>query len=122
MNIIAEYFEKHSIMWEELTEFCTNGAPAMLGSRSGPAPLIQQNNASVITTHCIIHRKASKTLPKNHIGTMKIAIKVVNLIKSSALNTRLLKKLCTEMDLQLQSSRNINLECVGNIFCLKTKL
>lgn len=100
MNTISEYFQKHNIMWGKLVGFCTDGAPAMLGSRSGLATLVKQKNPKVITTHCIIHRQAlaSKTLPGCLNNTMQLAIKVVNVIKSSALNTRLFKKLCTEMD------------------------
>ncbi|XP_022823722.1 SCAN domain-containing protein 3-like [Spodoptera litura] len=100
MNSISEFFEKHNLMWDKLAALCTDGAPAMLGSRSGLATLVKQKNPNVITTHCIIHRQAlaSKTLPGCLNDTLKIAIKIVNLIKSSALNTRLFKKLCTEMD------------------------
>jgi len=58
MNAISEYFQKHSLMWEKLVGFCTDGAPAMLGSRSGLATLVKQKNPKVITTHCIIHRQA----------------------------------------------------------------
>lgn len=100
MNSISEYFEKHNLMWDKLVALCTDGAPAMLGSRSGLATLVKQKNPNVITTHCIIHRQAlaSKTLPECLNDTLQMAIKVVNVIKSSALNTRLFKKLCTEMD------------------------
>jgi len=100
INAISEYFQKHSLMWEKLVGFCTDGAPAMLGSRSGLAMLVKQKNPKVITTHCIIHRQAlaSKTLPGCLNNTLQLAIKVVNVIKSSALNTRLFKKMCTELD------------------------
>ncbi|XP_063216719.1 LOW QUALITY PROTEIN: protein FAM200A-like [Bacillus rossius redtenbacheri] len=101
MNIITGYYQKYVIMWEKLAGFSTDGAPAMLGSHSGLATLIKQSsNPSKLTSHCILHRQAldSKTLPKCLNDTMKLAIKVVNVIKSSALNSRLFKKLCTEMD------------------------
>jgi len=42
MKIILDYFEKHKLMWENLAGFCTDGAPAMLGSRSGLATLVKQ--------------------------------------------------------------------------------
>lgn len=100
MNIISEYFQKHNIMWEKLVGFCTDGAPAMLGSRSGLASLVKKKNSRVITTHCVLHRQAlaAKTLPGCLNDTMQLAIKIVNVVKSSALNTRLFKRLCTEMD------------------------
>ncbi|XP_045470679.1 zinc finger BED domain-containing protein 5-like [Harmonia axyridis] len=100
MNSISEYFEKHNLIWDKLVGLCTDGTPAMLGSRSGLATLIKKKNPKIITTHCIIHRQvlASKTLPVCLNDTLQMAIKVVNVIKSSALNTRLFKKLCTKMD------------------------
>ena len=93
MNTISEYIQKHNIIWEKIVGFCTDGAPAMLGSRSGLATLVKQKNPKAITSHCIIHRQAlaSKTLPGCLNNTMQLAIKVVKVIKSSTLNTRLLK-------------------------------
>lgn len=99
-KIISEYFEIHGIMWEKLAGFCTDGAPAMLGSRSGLATLVKERNPSTLTTHCVIHRQAlaSKTLPEDLANTMKLSIQVVNTVKSSALNTRIFKKLCADLD------------------------
>ncbi|KAK5641078.1 hypothetical protein RI129_009625 [Pyrocoelia pectoralis] len=87
MNIITEYFQNYDIMWEKLAGFCTDGAPAMLGSRSGLATLIKQRNPSALTSHCILHRQAlaSKTLPKCLNNTMQLAIRVVNFIKATVL-------------------------------------
>lgn len=51
MNSISEYFEKHNLMWNKLVALCTDGALAMLGSRSGLATLVKQKNPKVITTH-----------------------------------------------------------------------
>lgn len=100
MDLISQYLEKHGLMWQKLAGFCTDGAPAMLGSRSGLAALIKTKNPSAITTHCVIHRQAlaAKTLPKCFAIAMNTAIKVVNFIKNSALNTRLFKKLCSDMN------------------------
>jgi hypothetical protein len=100
MDAISQYLEKHGLMWQKLAGFCTDGAPAMLGSRSGLAALIKKKNPSAITTHCVIHRQAlaAKTLPECFAITMKTAIKVVNFIKRSALHTRLFKKLCSDMN------------------------
>lgn len=100
MNVISQHLEKHGLMWEKLAGVCTDGAPAMLGSRSGLAALIKTKNPSAITTHCVIHRQAlaAKTLPECFALSMKTAIKVVNFIKKSALNTRLFKQLCSDMN------------------------
>ncbi|XP_067138049.1 protein FAM200C-like [Centruroides vittatus] len=99
MDLISLYLEKHGLMWQKLAGFCSGGAPATLGSNSGLSALIKKNQ-SAITTQCNIHRRASaaKTLPECSAITMKTAIKVVNFIKRSVLNTRLFKKLCCDMN------------------------
>jgi len=67
MKILLDYiFEKHKLMWENLAGFCTDGAPAMLGSCSGLATLVKHKNSTISTTHCTYHQAlASKTLPKD---------------------------------------------------------
>ncbi|KAK9703058.1 hypothetical protein QE152_g29574 [Popillia japonica] len=99
-KIICDYFERHGIEWKRLAGFCTDGAPAMLGSRSGLATLVKEKNPSTVTTHCIIHRQAlaSKTLPVDLSNTMKLAIKMVNAVKSSALNSHIFRKICAALD------------------------
>ena len=50
--------------------------------------------------HCLIHRQAlaSKTLRESLQDVLNIAIKTVNFVKNAALNTRLFRKLCSEMN------------------------
>ncbi|KAK9708560.1 protein of unknown function (DUF4371) [Popillia japonica] len=105
MKIICDYFERHGIEWKRLAGFCTDGAPAMLGSRSGLATLVKEKNPSTVTMHCIIHRQAlaSKTLPEDLSNTMKLAIKMVNAVKSSALNSRIFRKLCAALDSEYET-------------------
>ncbi|KAF2886291.1 hypothetical protein ILUMI_19882 [Ignelater luminosus] len=50
MDVISQYCEKHGLMWQKLAGFCTDGAPAMFGSRSGIAALIKEKNPSAIMT------------------------------------------------------------------------
>lgn len=78
---------------------CTDGAPAMLGSPSGFVKLAKDKNPSIIGSHCVIHRQAlaSKTLPSEIKNVLEICIKVVNTVKSSALNSHLFNILCSEL-------------------------
>ena len=64
MNIFSEFFEKKELSWSALTD----GAPAMLGSKSGFATLVKKKNPDItIIIYSMIHREAlaSKTLPIN---------------------------------------------------------
>ncbi|CAG4975310.1 unnamed protein product [Parnassius apollo] len=54
----------------------------------------------MVSIHCFIHRQAlvSKTLPQKLLQTLDSAIRIVNYIKSSALNSRLFTLLCEDLD------------------------
>jgi len=45
MQIISNYFEYHDLKLEKLVDFCTDGAPAMLGCRSGFATLVKEKKS-----------------------------------------------------------------------------
>ncbi|XP_076038578.1 protein FAM200C-like [Oratosquilla oratoria] len=105
MGLINDFFEDSNISWESLVGVCTDGAPAMLGSRSGFVTLVKQKNPAVESTHCLIHKEvlASRTLPKNFKQHLETVINVVNFIKGSALNTRLFRRLCEGMEADHES-------------------
>ena len=75
----------------------------MLGSKSGFEHLCKKRH---LTFCCFIHREAlaSKTLPCGLQDVLKVTIKIVNFVRSSALHTRLFRKLCENM-----GSEHINL-------------
>ncbi|CAH1987443.1 unnamed protein product [Acanthoscelides obtectus] len=86
-NSISNFVEKNDLDWKKLIGLCTVGAPAMIGVRSGLA-------------RCVIHRQAlaSKTSPKKLRQTLDSATRIVNYIKSSALNSRLFNLVCEDVD------------------------
>ena len=45
MNIFSEFFEKEELSWSALTGICTDGAPAMLGSKLGFATLVKKEES-----------------------------------------------------------------------------
>ena len=100
MKLVTQYFESNYLNWKNLIGVCTDGAPAMLGSRSGFTTLVKSKNPDVVATHCMIHREAlaSKTLLQNLNSLLVDIIKVVNYIKGSALNARLFHQLCDKVD------------------------
>ena len=94
MNSVEDFFKENGLTWDKLAGVCTDGAPAMLGSRSGFISLVKRRNPNVKGVHCIIHKQAlaSKTLPQNFNWQLQ------SIIKGSALNTRLFRKLCDTME------------------------
>lgn len=99
-NSISEFIQKNDFDWNKLIRLCTDGASAMIGVRSGLAQKLKEKNPTLVSTHCVIHRQAlaSKTLPQNLRQSLDLAIKNVNYIKSSALNSRLFTLLCEDLD------------------------
>ncbi|KAM4697851.1 zinc finger BED domain-containing protein 5-like [Rhinophrynus dorsalis] len=96
----GSFLEKHEISWEKVCGVCTDGAPAMLGCRSGFQRLVLNESPKVIGSHCMIHRQilSTKTLPQELQEVMKSVVSAVNSVKASALNSRLFSKLCNELD------------------------
>ena len=72
----------------------------MIGANSGLVSLVKQKNPAIQRTHCMIHKSVlvSKTIPKRLHEHLSVVIKVINCVKSSALNTQLFCKLFKDMD------------------------
>ena len=100
MAVVSTFFGEMNLSWKNIVGVCSDGAPAMLGSRSGFISLVKHKNPNVLGTHCFIHRQAlaSKTMPSSLSANLAIVIKVVNYIKSGASNTRLFRQICEGMD------------------------
>ena len=79
---------------------CADGAPVMLGSKSGFQLRVKKLAPQEKGIHCMIHRYtlASKTLPVSLQEVLEFVIKIVNYVKTQALNTRLFKELCKDMN------------------------
>ncbi|XP_046684467.1 protein ZBED8-like [Homalodisca vitripennis] len=48
MEAVSDFFKKHELSWQKLIGVCTDGAPSMLGSRSGFVQLVKEKNADVV--------------------------------------------------------------------------
>ena len=96
---VDSFFKKHELKWQNLCSVCTDGAPAMIGARSGFAKLVRDLAPEATSVHCMIHRQAlaSRTLPMDMLSTLTAVIQMVNYVKRSALNTRLFSQFCREM-------------------------
>ena len=98
-GLLANFFEKHQIKWEKIRSVCTDGAPAMIGKRSGFAALLKKKVPDIIVKHCFLHRHAlaAKTLPPHLKDVLSICVQVVNFIRGRPLHHRVFKLFCEEM-------------------------
>ena len=98
-DMIKEFFMKHQLHLDKIGTIYTDGAPAMLGNRSGFAALLRKEIPSLKITHRFLHRHAlaAKTLPLKLKKALEIRIKVVNTIHGRALNHRLFQLFCKEL-------------------------
>ena len=90
-TILYNFFKQNEIDWKKLMGCTTDGAPSMLGSKSGYTTYVETVSSNAIIVHCFIHRfvLCAKMLPEKMLLCLKRVIKLVNFVKTSAVNTRL---------------------------------
>nr|XP_047128377.1 SCAN domain-containing protein 3-like [Hydra vulgaris] len=100
MEILKQFFNDNQLQWKYLFGITTDGAPAMMGCKSGLQTRVKEIAPNVVGVHCFIHRQAlaTKTLPGSLKTVFNQLVKLVNYIKSSALNTRLFTKFCSDLN------------------------
>jgi zinc finger BED domain-containing protein 5/7/8/9 len=100
LNVVSMFLEEEGLSWDNVCSCTTDGAPSMLGNRSGFRAQVAAANPTAKHLHCMIHRYAlaSKTLPTELKAVLDDIVAMVNTIKSSALNTRLFRLLCQELE------------------------
>ena len=92
MNIISNYLEKHQILWQNLAGFCTDYAHyarfAVRSSKFGETEKLLDTDDSL---HHSSSRVSFQNVARRFKPRHKIIYKVVNTVKSSALNNALLR-------------------------------
>ena len=85
MEKISTFFDTEGLQWNKLCGICIDGAPAMLGSRSGFQTKVKAKSPQAKGFHCIIHRYAlaCKTLPISLKEVLNLVIKLVNSSKEA---------------------------------------
>ena len=99
-KIVKDFFEKHALDWKQLVGgMCTDGAPSMIGYRSGFKGLVTSVAPHVSFTHCVIHRfaLAMKTLSSGLQEVLQDVVKIVNHISGNATTSRLFAADCEEV-------------------------
>ena len=82
-NIMDEFFKKNDLEWSKLVGCTTEGAPAMLGKKSGFQSYVKAVSPEIIFTHCFIHRFAlcAKVLSPKLLSCLQQIVKIVNFVK-----------------------------------------
>ena len=60
MKKIKTFFEAAGLQWKDVCGVCTDGAPAMLSSRSGFVKKVKELASEAKGTHCFIHRQGRR--------------------------------------------------------------
>uniref|UniRef100_UPI00358EA82C protein FAM200C-like n=1 Tax=Myxine glutinosa TaxID=7769 RepID=UPI00358EA82C len=99
MQLVKDFFAKHDLDIKVIGSVCTDGAPAMLGNKSGFSALMKKEIPDLQVTHCFLHRHAlaSKTLPPNLKKVLDTCVKIINWIRGRALNHRIFKSFCEDL-------------------------
>ncbi|XP_068242269.1 zinc finger BED domain-containing protein 5-like [Palaemon carinicauda] len=94
-NVLDNFFKQNELDWGKLVGCMTDGAPSMLGRKSGFQAHVKAVAPNATAVHCFIHRFAlcAKVLPPKLLSCLNRVIRIVNFVKTSALNTRLFKLL-----------------------------
>ena len=97
-EVFDNFFKQNGLDWNKLIGCTTNGAPSMLGRKSGFTTYVKTASSNATIVHCFIHRFAlcAKVLPEKMLLCLKRVIKLVNFVKTSAVNTRLFKRPCED--------------------------
>lgn len=98
-NAVDGFMSKHEISWLKLIDVCTDGARAMTGKTAGVIARMKAVAPHCKSSHCILHRQAlaMKGMPSNLKEVLDTVVKLVNFIKSRALNSRIFKIICNEL-------------------------
>ena len=98
-NVLVDFFKENELDWSMLVGCTTDGAPAMLGRKSEFQAYVKNVAENATFDHCFIHRftLCTKALPSELMSYLNKIIKIVNVIKTSALNFRLFARLCQDV-------------------------
>ncbi|XP_035920701.2 protein FAM200A [Halichoerus grypus] len=91
---------QYKLNWKNCKGISSDGAANMTGKHSRVIEkLLEVTCNRALWNHCFIHREAlvSKEIPPSLMDVLKNAVKIVNFIKGSSLNSRLLEIFCSEI-------------------------
>ncbi len=87
---VERVLEKNELKWEKMAGITTDGAPAMVGRKSGLATFMSQKvsecGGKVVKYHCILHQEQLCAKSVGLVDVMRDVVKIVNNICSKALS------------------------------------
>ena len=96
---VSSFFKSENLLWENLCGCCRDGVPAMLGIKYGFQAYVKKQNPNTKGVQCMIHRHALASNASASIReVLDQTIQMVNFVKGGALNSRLFKQLCIDID------------------------
>ena len=104
-DLINAFLRENSIVWNKVGLVCADGAPAMIGHRSGFVTLMKQVAPHIVSNHCAIHKYAlaCKTLPLELKSVLDSVVKTVNFIRGRPVNSQLFKAFWTTLERSISS-------------------
>ena len=98
-DLVNAFLRENSIAWNKVGLVCTDGAPTIIGHRSGFPALMKQVAPHLVSNHCAIHKYAlaCKTLSRELKSVLDSVVKAVNFILGRAPNFRLFKPFCDDL-------------------------
>ena len=99
-RIVKEFFTERKVPMRNMISCAADGAPAMMGRRTGCLQLLKADNPNLLTVHCVIHREnlvAKNMSPILH-EALHTVIRCINKIKANAKFERLFKQFCVDRD------------------------
>ena len=81
-NLLDKFFKQNHLDWEKLVGCTTDGAPSMLGRKSGFQAYVKAMSPKATFVHCFINRYAlcAKVMPPELLSCLNRIIKIVNFI------------------------------------------
>ncbi|XP_069901662.1 protein FAM200B [Globicephala melas] len=91
-------FGQYKLNWKNCKGITSDGTANITGKQSRVIKKLLEVTSGV-WNHCFIHHEAlaSREIPQKLMEVLKKAVKVVNFIKGSSLNSRLLETFCSEI-------------------------
>ena len=95
-EVLDNFFQQIQLDWKKLLRCTIDGAPSILGRKYGLTTYVKTISSNTTVVLCFVHRFAlcAKVLPEKMLLRLKRVIKLINFVKTCAVNTRLFKRLC----------------------------